>query len=50
MDAYKKAYEGLDDIKVDVKSPNGTYNLGTNVTPKQGVELVENWLTTQGLF
>ncbi|MFS1520354.1 RHS repeat-associated core domain-containing protein [Flavobacterium covae] len=50
MDAYKKAYEGLDDIKVDVKSPDGTYNLGTDVTPKQGVELVESWLKTQGLF
>ncbi|PIT14842.1 RHS repeat domain-containing protein [Snodgrassella alvi] len=50
FDAYRKAYSGLDDIKVDVKSPNGTYNLGTNVTPSKAVDLMESWLKEQGLM
>jgi len=50
FDAYKKAYEGLDDILIDVKSPNGTYVLGENVTPSQGVTLVQDWLKAQGLY
>lgn len=25
FDAYKRAYSKIDDIKVDVKSPNGTF-------------------------
>ncbi|WP_238556024.1 hypothetical protein [Dickeya sp. NCPPB 3274] len=50
FDAYKKAYSGLDDIKVDVRSPNGTHILGSNVTPSQAVDLIENWLTKQGLM
>ena len=50
FDAYKKAYEGLDDILIDVKSPNGAYVLGENVTPSQGVTLVQDWLKAQGLY
>jgi len=50
FDAYRKAYSGLDDIKVDVKSPNGTYNLGTDVTPSKAVDLIEVWLKGQGLM
>ena len=50
FDAYRNAYKGLDDIKVDIKSPNGTYTLGTDVTPKQAVDLIQNWLKEQGLY
>ncbi|AZF40087.1 Rhs-family protein [Pseudomonas sp. R4-39-08] len=48
--AYRKAYSKLDDIKVDVRSPNGTHNLGTNVTPKKAVTLIEKWLKGEGLM
>ena len=50
FDAYRNAYKGLDDIKVDVKSPNGTYILGTDVTPEQAVNLIQDWLKEQGLY
>ncbi|MGL5681067.1 MAG: RHS repeat domain-containing protein, partial [Plesiomonas shigelloides] len=50
FNAYKKAYSSLDDIKVDVKSPNGTYTLGLDITPIKAVELIEEWLKTQGLL
>ena len=50
FDAYRNAYKGLDDIKVDVKSPNGTYTLGTDVTPYEAVDLIQNWLKEQGLY
>lgn len=50
FDAYRKAYENLNDIKIDVKSPDGTFNLGTNVTPKEGVDLIQEWLKKQGLY
>ncbi|MDR0173148.1 hypothetical protein [Enterobacter sichuanensis] len=40
----------LDDIKVDVKSPNGTYSLDTNVTQVKAVDLIEVWLNEQGLM
>ncbi|RDR26550.1 hypothetical protein C3995_00003 [Escherichia marmotae] len=50
FDAYRKAYSKLDDIRVDVKSPNGTYTLGTNVTPSKAVDLIEVWLKGQGLM
>ena len=49
-DAYRNAYKGLDDIKVDVKSPNGTYTLGIDVTPYEAVDLIQNWLKEQGLY
>ena len=44
FDAYKEAYKGLDDIKVDVKSPDGTHLLGTDVTPSEAVDLIKNFL------
>ncbi len=50
FDAYRNAYRGLDDIKVDVKSPNGTYILGTDVTPYEAVGLIQTWLKEQGLY
>ena len=50
FDAYRNSYKGLDDIKVDVKSPNGTYILGTDVTPYEAVDLIQNWLKEQGLY
>ncbi|WP_337999368.1 RHS repeat-associated core domain-containing protein, partial [Morganella morganii] len=50
FDAYRKAYAKLDDIRVDVKSPNGTHTLGTDVTPVKAVDLIEEWLTKQGLM
>ena len=50
FDAYRNSYKGLDDIKVDVKSPNGTYVLGTDVTPYEAVDLIQNWLKEQGLY
>ena len=40
FDAYRNAYRGIDDIKVDVKSPNGTYILGTDVTLYEAVGLI----------
>jgi hypothetical protein len=48
FDAYRKAYRGLDDIRVDVRSPNGKHKLGSNVSPAEGVDLIENWLRQQG--
>ena len=50
FDAYRNAYKGLDDIKVDVKSPNGTYTLGIDVTPYEAVDLMQGWLKDQGLY
>ncbi|MCY7377297.1 MAG: hypothetical protein LH472_15165 [Pyrinomonadaceae bacterium] len=50
FDAYRKAYQSLDDISVDVKSPDGSYNLGENVTPLEGVNLIEDWLKSRGLW
>ncbi|PWV98709.1 hypothetical protein [Mangrovibacter plantisponsor] len=50
FDAYRKAYSGLDDIKVDVKSPNGTYNLGSDVALSKAVDLIEVWRKEQGLM
>ena len=42
--AYRRSYEGLDDIKVDVRSPNGDTTLGTGVTPRQAADLMDNHL------
>ena len=50
FDAYKEAYKGLDDIKVDVKSPNGTYVLGKDVTPYEAVRLIQEWLIEHGIY
>ena len=50
FDGYRNTYKGLDDIKADVKSPNGTYILGTDVTSEQTVNLVQDWLKEQDLY
>ncbi|WP_185652655.1 RHS repeat domain-containing protein, partial [Clostridium sp. DJ247] len=50
FDAYRNAYKNLDDISVDVKSPNNTHILGENVTPSQAVDLMQNWLRENGLW
>jgi hypothetical protein len=50
FDAYRNAYSKLDDIKVDVRSPNGTHILGENVTPVKAVDLIEEWLFEKGLM
>jgi hypothetical protein len=50
FEAYRKAYENLDDIKVDVKSPNGSFVLAENITPREAVDLIENWLKEKGLW
>jgi hypothetical protein len=49
FDAYRAAYKDLDDIRVDVKSPNGSHFLGKNVTLTESVDLIEKWLIGQGL-
>jgi hypothetical protein len=46
--AYRKAYQGLDDIRVDVRAPDGKTLLGSNVSPLEGIDLIENWLRQQG--
>ena len=46
FDAYRKSYENLDDIKVDVKSPDGTKVLGKNVDLKTAVDLMEEECST----
>lgn len=50
FEAYRMAYRDLDDISVDVKSPDGSFVLGENVTPLEAVNLMENWLKEQGLW
>jgi len=50
FDAYRNAYSKLDDIRVDVRSPNGTYILGENITPVKAIDLVEKWLFEKGLM
>lgn len=49
-DAYRNAYKKLDDMKVDVKSPNGTHTLGIDVTPSKAVDLIQTWLKEQNLY
>lgn len=49
FNAYRRAYEGLDDIKVDVRSPNGKQVLATSVTPREAVDVIEGWLASRGL-
>ncbi|WP_420457101.1 RHS repeat-associated core domain-containing protein [Rubrivirga sp.] len=48
FDAYRQAYSGLDDVRVDVKSPNGTHVLGTDVSPRESVDLIDDWLRSNG--
>ena len=50
FEAYRRAYSNLDDIRVDVRSPNGTYNLGEDVSPREAVDLIRKWLREQGLL
>ena len=50
FDAYRQAYKNLTDIKVDVKSPNGTHVLASGVSPREAVDIMENWLYSQGLM
>ena len=49
FDAYRKAYTGLDDIRVDVRSPDSSQVLGLDVSPLQAVDLIEAWLRDKGL-
>lgn len=49
FDAYRKAYEPLDDIRVDVRSPNNTHILAEDVSPREAVDHMHNWLKQQGL-
>ena len=44
LDAYRRAYGGLDDLRVDVRSPDGSVNLGQNVSPREAVDVMEAWL------
>jgi hypothetical protein len=48
--AYRLAYADLDNILVDVRSPDGSFNLGENVTPRKAIDLIETWLKNQGLW
>ena len=47
--AYRQAYQGLNDIRVDVRSPDATRLLGSDVSPLQAIDLIETWLRQQGL-
>ena len=46
--AYRKAYAGLEEIRVDVRSPDGSVILGENVSPQGAVDLIEAWWYRQG--
>ncbi|HIF9147675.1 TPA: hypothetical protein ACX6PN_000236 [Photobacterium damselae] len=48
IDAYKKSYEGLNDIRIDVRSPNHKIYLAKNVTPYDGIVKIELYLKEQG--
>ena len=37
-------------MRVDVKSPDGTYDLGKDVTPEQAVNLIQEWLKKHNLY
>ncbi|MEE9338014.1 MAG: RHS repeat-associated core domain-containing protein, partial [Methylococcaceae bacterium] len=50
IDAYKKSYKGLDDIKVDVRSPNNKYKLGEDMTPQEAVNCIECYLKDKGML
>ena len=50
FDAYRDAYKSLEDIRVDVYSPNGEILLGENVSPAEAVELIQRWLIKKGLW
>jgi hypothetical protein len=44
FDAYRRSYEGLDDISVDVRSPDGSVDLESGTTPRKAVDLIEEHL------
>ena len=50
FDAYRKSYEDLDDILVDVKSPNGKYILGEDISLLEAIDVIQKWLKEQGLY
>jgi len=50
MDAYRAAYERLDDMRVGVRSPSGKHELATDVKPKAGVDRILQWLEENGLW
>lgn len=47
--AYRRAYKDLDDMRVDVRSPNNKHSVATDVAPRVGVTKMENWLKARGL-
>ena len=46
--AYRKAYKGMDDIRVNVRSPNGRYNLAKDVSPYEAVNIIQRYLKRVG--
>jgi hypothetical protein len=44
FEAYRKSYRKLTDIRVDVKSPDGSVVFGKNVTLEHAVDLLEDFL------
>jgi len=46
-DAYRSFYRDLNDIRVDVRSPNGTILLAENVSPLEAIDVIEAWLHWQ---
>jgi RHS repeat-associated protein len=44
FEAYRKSYKDLTDIRVDVRSPDGSHTLGQNVDLIQAVDLLEAFL------
>ncbi|WP_228125733.1 RHS repeat-associated core domain-containing protein, partial [Photobacterium damselae] len=48
IDAYKKSYEGLNDIRIDVRSPNHKIYLAKNVIPYDDIVKIELYLKEQG--
>ena len=49
MEGYRRAYRGMEHIRIDVKSPNGNV-IAKNVTPEKGVDIMEKWLKNNGLW
>nr|WP_317360113.1 hypothetical protein [uncultured Tyzzerella sp.] len=50
FEAYRKSYKDLDDMLVDVKSPNGKYILGENISLLEAIDVIQKWLKEQGLY
>jgi hypothetical protein len=50
MDAYRSAYAKLDEVKVDVRSPNNKYQVAKSVTPLEAVNAMQKWLEDVGLW